>query len=188
MRRALLASVGFGLLSGCISGAYTAAKPTALERQILGAYEELDDKLVHAASVRAAKGALETLGFERLEAEAVQARSLQRFNEDDLSELTAAGCLAEGLGARVVARPCSLGDTDPAAPRRIVRVVDEENAARDTILRWAAHTLAREQGRPAPSAAELAELRDAYQRLLREAALPGHLVEVRPGDFQPVSR
>ena len=173
------------LLCGCITASGTVAKPTALERQLLGAYEELDKSMVHASSVRASKQTAAT--FEKLKAQAIEMRALQRFNEDDVLELKSAGCLAESLRAALVARPCKGAERDPVRARRLARVVREENSARGAILTWAAYALARQRGRASPSAEELEEIRSAYQRLLQEAARPGHLLEVAPGRFAPKS-
>jgi hypothetical protein len=184
--RHALAALALGLPgAGCLEGAYTAARPTALERQLLGAYDELDTRLVHAASVRGQ--GRELLSFEALEARAIEARALQRFNEDDLSDLEAAGCVAEARGARVVSRPCDRLEADDLVARTRARVVEEENAAREAIIAWAAHAAARQEGRGAPTPAEVEALRDAYARLLRETARPGVLVEVAPGEFRPAA-
>ncbi len=162
-------------LCSCVTGAGTAAKPTALERQLLGAYEELDDSLAAAASVRAES---EPTGqsFGRLEALAIDARATQRFNEDDLIELKDAGCIAETRAARVAVHDCALG-SKAAVSRRLTRVVEEENRARRDIVTWAAYAFARRDGRPSPSAEELDALRQAYRRLQYESARPGHWIE-----------
>lgn len=172
---------------GCISVAGSVARPTALELQLLGEYERLDEELVHASSVRGdlAAGAG---SFEMLKAEALEQRAIQRFNEDDLLELKGARCIAEALDASVVARPCSLIERDDAAARRVARVVREENRARSAILLWAAYELARKQGRGAPDPSEIGELRKLYQRLLFEAAQTGHIGEVAPGQFRELAR
>src|SRR5205823_8158392 len=163
------------------------ARPTAIERQLLGDYEELDKELAHASSVRG-DIAPNAGTFEAIKAEALEQRGIQRFNEDDLAELKKARCIAESLDATVVKRACSLADKDPSAPRRIARVIDEENRARKAILTWAAHELARSQGRSVPDPQELAEMRKTYQRLLAEAAPAGELREVSPGIFKEVTR
>ncbi len=169
------------LSSGCVTAVGAVAKPTALEFQLLGAYEELDRELMHASSLRAPTAP--TVSFESLRMEALEARSTQQFNEDDLLELKNAGCLAEGLGARVIPRPCALVDRDPAAGRRVVRVVKEENRSRQVILTWAAFELARKSGRADPTPAEMDEIEHAYERLLRDTAAPDHLIEVKKGAF-----
>lgn len=186
--RALVAILALGLSAsgtGCIQAAVSAGQPTAMERQLLGAYEALDDELVHASSVRGS-GGLVGVSAIAIRQEALQARAVQRFNEDDVVELKAAGCLAEMLSARVAPQACAAVDDDAAVGRRRARVVDEENRARATLMQWAAYEIAKRSGRPAPTSEEVEEVRAAYRRLVREAARPGHLVEVRPGVVQPV--
>lgn len=180
MRRARYAWSALALCS-CVTGAGTAAKPTALERQLLGAYEELDDQLASVASVRADA---EPVGasFGRMEALAIDARATQRFNADDLAELKDGGCVAETRAARVAARPCS-SSSEPAVARRLDRVVEEENRARRDIVTWAAYAFARREGRPSPSPEELDALRQAYQRLQYESARSGHWIEDDSGTF-----
>lgn len=177
-----IVAVALLLSSGCIRGALTVAQPTALELQLLGAYDELDKELIHAGSVRGK--ASPELGYDQLSNLAVEARGTQRFNEDDVAELKARGCLAEGQGAILLARPCTM--EDEAMGRRQGRLVEEENRARAVILNWAAHNLARKAGRPRPNPEELKEMRAAYQRLLFETARPGELIEREPGQFVPV--
>jgi hypothetical protein len=154
-------------LPSCIA-VTNAATPTALERQLLGEYEELDRELATVASVRTPQVLPSDL--EGLKALAVDARGLQRFNQDDLAELKSAGCIAERQDARVAAQNCALIGQDESASRRVERVIREENRSRDHILRWAAVTAARREGRQIPSKVEEQALRDAYARLLSEAA------------------
>lgn len=163
--RGLIALVALGA-PGCLV-VTNAATPTALERQLLGEYEELDRELATVASVRGARPVPTDL--EGLKNLAVDARALQRFNEDDLVELRRAGCLVERADARVSAASCELVSRDEAASRRVERIVREENTSREHILRWAAVTAARREGRQFPTQEEEQALRDAYARLLAEA-------------------
>ncbi len=171
--------------TGCIQAALSAGQPTAMERQLLGAYEELDEELVLVSSVRGGDG-LGQVSNQSLRYLALRARSLQRFNADDVLELKGAGCLYESLGVELVATQCELLASDPAVGRRRGRVIDEENRARAILIRWAAREVAHRQGRAVPSSQELSEVRAAYLRLLEETAVPGHLVETKPGEIQPV--
>ena len=170
-------------LSSCITASGTVGKPTALEHQLLGAYERLDEDLVRSSSVRAG-GDLSSESFDGLKTRALELRSVQRFNEDDLLELKNEKCVAESLKATVLSLSCDLLKRDPAAKRRVARVVREENGARKAILTWAAYELARRDGRAAPTVEELSEIERAYQRLLRDVSAPGHLVETSKGKFR----
>ncbi|MCK6551006.1 hypothetical protein L6R52_34530 [Myxococcota bacterium] len=180
---AVLAALAAGV--GCIRVAGSVAQPTALERQLLGEYERLDDDLVHASSIRGPGGAA---SYDVLRAEALGQRAIQRYNEDDLLELKREKCLAETMQATIVDRPCAAAERDEAVRRRVARIVAEENRARAAIITWAAHDLARKAGKSAPTSGELDEVRRTYQRLLREAALPGQLAEVEPGTFREVAK
>lgn len=154
-------------VTGCFA-VTNAATPTALERQLLGEYEELDRELATVASVRGSRP--EPTDLEGLKSLAVDARALQRFNEDDVLELKRAGCLSERSDARIAAETCELTARDESASRRVERIVREENRSRGHILRWAAVMAARREGRQIPSKTEEQALRDAYARLLAEAA------------------
>lgn len=173
--------------TGCVRGAVSVAQPTALERQLLGDYEELDADLIQASSTRGAPGGAPP-SFDMIKAQALQQRAIQRFNEDDLLELKTGGCIAETLQATVVGRACKRTEQEASAKKRAIRVVEEENRARRAILAWAAGELARSQGRAGATAEELAEIRKTYQKLIYEAALPGQLVERTPGKFEEVKR
>lgn len=186
MMRSLALSLGSAVvLGGCFSVVTSAAGPTALERQLLGAYDDLDRELVLAASVRG-EAAFALGSPEALKAAAVEGRALMRFNEDDLAELKAQGCVAETLRAEITEWSCAGANEELS--RRRARVIRDENQARRAVLAWAAYLRARELGREAPTAAEIEELLAAYRRLLFETAQPGQLFERTPGKFEPISR
>ncbi len=173
MSRRVVAAVVLAT-AGCIRAAGSVAEPTALERQLLGAYRKLDEELVWVSSVRGPGGAAPELGD--LEEQALRKRLLQRFNEDDLRALKSQGCVGEAQNAEVRAADCDdVRDSAWASVRR--RVIAEENEARDVIIRWAASEVARQRGDPVASAAVEAEVRSAYAALLRDAAEPDDLLE-----------
>ena len=177
-------SVTLALLApsvACITISGSVATPTAVEHQLLGVYRELDRDLVYASSVRGDVVALSG-SFESLRALALEGRALQKFNEDDLDELKASGCIAERRDSTVTQRECA-----DVPQSRLTRVVADENAARAAILKWAAYAYARESGRQNPSQAEMDDIRQTYRRLLREAAKSGHLFEASPGRFEKVT-
>ncbi|MBK8014572.1 MAG: hypothetical protein IPK13_24880 [Deltaproteobacteria bacterium] len=185
-------------MPSCLTLDATTAQPTAVERQLLGAYDELDEALVRASSVRGVSGwTLDGMGagalpspetYASVQSLALSARALQQFNEDDLLALKAEGCVVEALGAMVKARACAKVREDPAVARRLKRVVEEENRCRAAVVRWAAYEVARRRGRAEVSSAIRDEVRDAYRRLLLETAKPGTLIERAPGRIESVSK
>lgn len=179
----LIVSV-FGLFAvSCVSVGGTVATPTALENQLLGVYQDLDDDLVYASSVRGGKTSPPSK-LDDLRTRVMNARSLQLFNEDELSELKDARCVAETLGARVIPYSCELENGDDASfEKRRIRLLRDENAARQLILEWAAFTVAQKRGRQSIDIEELAKMRRTYFKLLREVAQPKHLFELEKGVF-----
>jgi hypothetical protein len=167
--------------AGCISAAVSVSQPTAVERQLLGAYESLDADLVRLSSVRSAD-----VGFRNSDAmmreEALRARAIQRFNADDIVQLKAGGCLVELLSTRLGSRPCPAAN-DAQVKRRLDRVIEEENGSRRAILAWAAQEDARARGRQASSTEYMRDLNIAYHELLRQTAKAGDWIESRPGIF-----
>ena len=173
--------------SGCINILTSVATPTALERQLLGVYEALDRVLVLASSVR--DHHLGAATPEPLRAQAIEARRRQRFNEDDIDELKAAGCLAEASEGTLTARQCAVVDEGPESQRRTLeRVVQDENRSRRQIWAWAASVLAAREGRRTVTDADRVALGRTYHRLLREAAAVGSFFEIAPGTYRAVGR
>ena len=171
------------IFCGCVSVGGTVATPTALENQMLGVYEDLDDDLVYTSSVRSKNK--EPFSTESIRSEALAARSLQLFNRDELSEFKAAGCVAETLSAKLVAYKCSAED-DPSDnfEERRTRIIRDENYAREKLVRWAAYLLARKKGRSTIEAQKLGELRKTYYRMLKEGADTGHIFQRPDGNFE----
>jgi hypothetical protein len=126
-------------LCGCVSAKIAVVdERTALENQILGSYEELDRDLQLIASVRSSDDSGRAGGaaaFSRIRERAIQARQTQQFNQDDVDELKAAGCLGEVHDGTLAARDCPDG-SDPRVRDRIDRLVTTENDARRTILQF----------------------------------------------------
>ncbi|MCB9654356.1 MAG: hypothetical protein H6729_09540 [Deltaproteobacteria bacterium] len=184
-----------GAVPSCLTLDATTAQPTAVERQLLGAYDELDEALVRASSVRGVPWLLDGVSpgaapesYASIRSLALGARALQQFNEDDLVALKAGGCVVEAVGAVVTSRACTAAREDPALARRLKRVTDEENRCRGTILRWAAYEVARQRGRADVSNDIRDEVREAYRRLLLETAPPGTLYERAPGRIESVPK
>jgi hypothetical protein len=158
--------------AGCLNVSTSAANPTAIERQLLGAYAALDRDLVLEAAARGAEAgpSAEVLSRDPLRARAVEARAVMLFNADDLDELRRDGCVVEVEGARVERRRWARADSDPRADALARRVVDEENTSREALLAFAAAARARDSGRARLEPAEIEELRRALARLVASPA------------------
>jgi len=161
----------------------TVATPTALENQLLGVYQDLDEDLVYASSVRG-QDLSRASRLDNLRSRAMKARSLQIFNEDELSEFKDAQCVAETRTARLVGHACAMeNENDASFESRRARLLRDENEARTRILEWAAYAVAQKRGRQNINPEELQKMRRTYSRLLREVAKRGHLFEAAKGVF-----
>lgn len=174
------------LASGCVRAAGSVAEPTALERQLLGAYQQLDRELVWVSSVRGPASAPTAAAAEG-DVAALRMRLLQRFNEDDREQLADWRCVAEGRDAELLAAPCSRLAADPTWQEIRARVLREENEARAVIIDWAAANVARGRGLREADPKLRARVRAAYAEVMREAADPDHLVEAASGELVPAS-
>jgi uncharacterized protein YdbL (DUF1318 family) len=174
---------------GCVSAKINVVdERTALENQILGQYEELDRELLLVASVRAAPtpasatptGEVAGPGLpaiSRLRDEALRARQTQQFNRDDLDELKGKGCLGEGGDGLLAPRDCEAAG-GPAVAERIARLVETENQARRSILRYVLASS------PDLTEQDLPKLTAAWSRLAREQARPGEWIQDPAGEWK----
>ncbi|HOX46374.1 MAG TPA: DUF1318 domain-containing protein [Myxococcota bacterium] len=175
--------LGLALLAGvgCVEASIQVVdERTALENQILGAYEQLDRDLQLVASVRAVGADGQAQPAPRLSdvrQRAVQARQTQQFNRDDLEELKAQGCLGEGLDAMLAARPCA-AQAEPATAQRLERLVAAENQARRLLLEFVVTTS------PDLTRADLPQLVEAAARAQREQAAPGTWLQEPGGEWR----
>ncbi len=153
---------------------------TALENQILGAYEELDRDLQLVASVRAVDADGKARPPPRLSdvrQRAVQARQTQQFNRDDLEELARQGCLGEGQDGLLALRPCP-AQADTATAARLERLLAAENEARRMLLEFVISTS------PDLTRADLPQLQEAAARSQRERAPAGAWLQDEDGAWR----
>ncbi|NMB75934.1 MAG: hypothetical protein GYA21_12500 [Myxococcales bacterium] len=151
---------------------------TALENQILGRYQELDESLLQLASVRGGQDEGWTPEQASVRDAAIRARRVQRFVQDDVDELLRLGCLGEGRTARLVPRACDEAGKDPKLEERIQRVARLENEARQAILIFVIETT------PEFSRKDLPRLESAWARLRAEQAPAGTWLEDPDGAWK----
>jgi hypothetical protein len=150
---------------------------TALENQILGRYQELDESLLQLASVRAGTegdGALDQAAFRDA---AIRARRVQRFVQDDVEELLRLGCVGEGRAGRLQPRSCEAASQDAKLAERIERVTRLENESRQAILSFVLETT------PELTRKDLHRLEAAWARLRAEQAPSGAWLENPEGTW-----
>jgi len=106
---------------------------TALENQILGTYNQVQEDVWMVASVRAANPDSQvTLSDEkRAVLLAIQNRE---FNKDDIDEFKRDGVVGENAKGFLEIRPNERLRTDPEYKRLVEQIVAEENRDRQTIM------------------------------------------------------
>ncbi len=163
--------------TGCVSPRIQVVdERTALENQILGAYERLDDDLQLMASVRATEASEPGPARHELRRQAIWARRLEIFFRDDVDELKRAGCLGEGRDGLLARRPCE-PDGDERRAAWLERVLQQVNEAREKIFEYivaSSHQLAPE---------DLEQVRGAFVRLRREEAERGEWLQQDDGSW-----
>lgn len=150
---------------------------TALENQILGVYERLDDDLQLLASVRepvAASG--DEPAHHQLRRQALQARRLEVFFRDDVDEFKQAGCLGEGRDGQLARRPCPV-DGDARRTAWLERVLEQVNEARRRIVEYIVATSLE----LAPG--DIEQVRAVFVRLRREEARKGEWLQQDDGSW-----
>ena len=167
------------LLLGCINvKLVTIGQKTALERQLVGTCEGLDNELALVASVRGS-GSGPAPAHSELDskASARAARRRQLFNMDDLLELRRLGCLGEDNSGQTEPRPCDAGRADSAVAERARRIASQENEDRAAIIDLALVLDI------ALTPADREALQQVYARLVRREAEPGTWIQDKDGQW-----
>ncbi|HDP98693.1 MAG TPA: DUF1318 domain-containing protein [bacterium] len=106
---------------------------TALENQVIGTYQQIEEDVWTLASVRSASpGQQPKMSADKQKVlEAVRGR---KFNKDDIDEFLAMGVVGENnRGFLEIHTPEKL-DADPELEKRVVTIVENENSYRQIIM------------------------------------------------------
>jgi len=161
-------------LSGCSFKFEVTSQRTALENQILGEYQELEDDLALVSSVRGGGSRTKFSLAER-------SKQNQRFNLDDIEELKNIELLGETVKGRLVLLKKSVGRRDDASKFqiKIARIlVQEEN--RDRVNIWNYIISSNEN----ISASNLIELKKTFALQKRKDGKVGHWFQDQAGKWQ----
>lgn len=188
--------IGFGLLVGLLSGCTLAkvdvtvvGERTALENQVLGTYNALDQEMLLAASVRGVdpEGRLRRPPPKSQDQkDAVQAMQVLAFHADDVAAFKRLGWVGEGnqglLGTFPLERKKAPGDLAAFAAdfreEEFRAVVAAVNGARDTVMRRVIEV------NEDFSEADLPRVRGVFASLNADKALPGEKVQGADGAWQ----
>ena len=176
-----LLGIIFVLVVGCggpLVGVTVVDERTALENQVLGTYEELNQEVLLVASVRYIdpKGQLQKAP-EIPQGKKTVIRALQRtsFNKDDIDQYKAQGVLGENNQGGI-----TLLASDQVAPDKlpfVENLVQEENADRDIVMRRVIETNEKLSEKDWP------RVKKMFAALNRDKALPGSMVQSDDGKW-----
>lgn len=172
---ALVWVVGCG---GPLVGVTVVDERTALENQVLGTYEELNQEVLLVASVRYIdpKGKLQK-SAEIPQGKKTVIRALQRtsFNKDDIDQFKAQGVLGENNQGGI-----TLLTSDDVASDQLPFVqslVQEENADRDIVMRRVIETNEKLLEKDWP------RVKKMFAALNRDKAANGHMIQTDDGKW-----
>ena len=163
---------------GPLVGVTVVDERTALENQVLGTYEELNQEVLLVASVRYIdpKGQLQKAPEIPPGKKAV-IRALQRasFNKDDIDQYKSKGVLGENNQGGI-----TLLAPDKVAPEQLAFVenlVQEENADREVVMHRVIETNEK------LSEKDLPRVKKMFAALNRDKAAPGHMIQSDDGNW-----
>jgi len=170
------------LILGCggpLVGVTVVDERTALENQVLGTYEELNQEVLLVASVRYIdpKGQLQRAP-EIPPGKKKVIRALQRasFNKDDIDQFKDKGILGENnVGGITLLAPDKI---DPDQLAFVENLVQEENADREVVMQRVIETNEK------LSEKDLPRVKKMFAALNRDKASPGHMVQSEDGSWR----
>ena len=159
---------------------FVVGERTALERQVLGTYEELGRDLASFASVRGVdpegniKPAVPTTDSQQA---VLQALSNRRYNRDDVHSLLQSGFVGEGNDGMLIVMPNGSASQTDLEPPLVNTVLEEENADREVILQRLLEST------PGVTEQDRAEVAWIFATLNQELAPPGAMIQTREGNW-----
>lgn len=106
---------------------------SALENQVIGSYEEIEEDTWMVASVRSA-GEKKTKKLSPEEKRVLEAVRNRKFNKDDVNELKREGAIGENMRGFLEIRPLAKIENDPQYKKRVTELVNEENRDREVVM------------------------------------------------------
>lgn len=137
MNRKVLNLLCFALIlaSGCTvktpEVSFTSER-TALEKQILGAYQTIEEDAWMVSSVRGAEA--QEITVPESKRRVLEAFANRKFNADDVEDFKTAGVVGENTSGLLTIIPTARYDEDPDYRRLVDQIVAEENSDREIIM------------------------------------------------------
>lgn len=153
---------------------------TALENQVLGTYEEINQDTLLLASVRSVdeSGNLKEIPpMPQKKREAIRAMQRRQFNKDDIENFKALGCAGENNTGLLTFFSVKKAKDDPAFKKFSQQIIIQENEDRMVIMKRIVAT------NENFTENDLPRVQKIFASLNRTAARPGDLIQTETGEW-----
>ncbi|MDH4185171.1 MAG: YdbL family protein [Nitrospinota bacterium] len=160
---------------------------TALENQVLGSYADISQDLALLASVRSidAEGRLKPAPrLSDAKREVIFAMQRQKFNQDDIEKLKAAGAAGENSHGYLSPMENRAMAQDPIfTPEFIKNLIDQENQDRKTIYQRILAISPGLAGGPGPTGGDMPKVERIMAGLNIDSSAPGCWIQDQAGKW-----
>lgn len=164
------------MIPSCTINFELPSERTALENQILGKYQEIDDELYMISSVRTLQKDQPNQPFKK----ATRSRQNQIFNQDDIDELKSLQILGETHDGQLIILPKKIGLVSQATPKQLnlaKLLVKEEN--HDRMIIWK-HTIFENDNL---KSSDMGKVKSTYADQIFKKAKTGHWFLRKNGEW-----
>lgn len=163
-----------GFISGCTFNFELTSQRTALENQVMGVYQELDDEVFLLSTMRGARNQIsEKVGPN---GSVVSNRRNQEFNRDDIEELKEKGIVGERWDGLLEQVEANSSQRTGVYPMELIKLlINEENSDRRNIWRYVLSRI------PEGSGVTLDQIGEAYGRGQWDKAVTGFWLKSKDG-------
>ena len=149
---------------------------TALEKQILGTYAQIEEDVWMVASVRSSQGG-EGVVLSEEKKRVLEAMQNRAFNKDDVEEFKKDGCVGENREGLLEVRPCAKRGEDQEYQALVEQIVQEDNRDRKIIMKRVINVNA-DIEREAEE-----EVAAVFAKMNRDSAKPGDWIQLPDGKW-----
>ncbi len=153
---------------------------TALENQVLGSFQEINNDMMLLASVRSVDESGNLKAVEpvpKSKRKAILAKQRMEFNKDDLESFKKEGCAGENNQGLITFFETEKTKKDSSYNKFVVAIIDEENEDRITTLKRVVAT------NEAFKEGDLPKVQRIYAGLNRDNAQKGELIQTPEGEW-----
>jgi uncharacterized protein YdbL (DUF1318 family) len=149
---------------------------TALENQVIGTYEKIEEETWVVASVRSnqSQGQRKISPEQKRVLDAVQNR---KFNKDEISEFKQNGFIGENIRGLLELRPVLVLNEDAELKKQVETLIQEENLDREVVMNRVIEI------NPEAAKADREKIFAIFAQMNRDNEVPGHWIQLASGEW-----